>query len=292
MLQNILQFFKGILFFIYLILVFYITLNNEYLTTLYQLPRLLIPAISILSIIFIGYKFVVLFLNVNKLEREFTSIVNHSFRTPITGSMWFLKELEKEMPEKDRLLYIQNIKNTMDKILSIVDIFAGIKNINNTAGYTFEATSLREIVEKSIAMQREEINRKKLIFKVSTFKDIPLLTIDLKKISFVIDTVLENAVFYTPKEGKILVDCLAEKEKLTFYISDTGIGLSLIDKLRIFSRFYRGTNAKLIYPNGMGLRLYLSKIIIKRHFGKIYAKSKGKNTGTTIFIELPFKKGN
>jgi len=58
----------------------------------------------------------------------------------------------------------------------------------------------------------------------------------------------------------------------------------------IFSKFYRGAQAKLMNTDGMGLKLYLSRQIIKRHHGKIYAKSNGKEEGSTFFIELPFNK--
>jgi signal transduction histidine kinase len=63
-----------------------------------------------------------------------------------------------------------------------------------------------------------------------------------------------------------------------------------MDKLMIFQKFYRSKKAILMNTDGMGLRLYLSKEIIKRHHGRIYAKSNGVNEGTTFFIELPFQK--
>jgi signal transduction histidine kinase len=58
--------------------------------------------------------------------------------------------------------------------------------------------------------------------------------------------------------------------------------------MRIFSRFFRSKKSILANPNGMGLRLYLSKQIIARHYGNLYAKSKGEGKGTTFFLELPF----
>lgn len=246
--------------------------------------------VSILGALFVIYQIIKAYFSSKKLEHEFTSIVNHTFRTPITSVLWFVKEMEKEIPESEKRLYLQNIENSMNKILGIVDLFAGIKNIKDVSGYFFEATSLREVVEKSILKYREQINKKGLGFQVSTFKDVPLLTMDLKKISFVVDTLIENAILYTPKEGKILIDCIAKKDKLTLYISDTGIGLSFKDKMNIFSKFYRGNRATLLNTEGMGLRLYLSKIIIKRHGGKIHAKSKGIDQGTTFILELPFRK--
>lgn len=231
-----------------------------------------------------------LYLNINKLEREFISITNHTFRTPLTGILWATKELEKEMTQKEKLVYLQNINNSTARVMEVVDILVGIKSISDRSSYNFEATSIREIIEASINKYREEINKRGLAFQVSTFKGIPLLTMDLKKISFVIDTLLENAIYYTPNNGKILIDCIPYQDRLTIFISDTGIGLSLLDRIQIFSKFYRSRRALLMNPNSMGLRLYLSKQIIERHHGKIYAKSRGKDKGTTFFVELPIKK--
>ncbi len=282
------QLIKGLSFALYLFLIFYLMLRNEYLSELNGLPIWFIPAVCFISILYLALRYIQLSLQVSRLEHEFTSIVNHTFRTPITGIMWFTKELEKDLPASEKLLYLEGINNSANKILSIVDIFAGIKNINDISGYVFEATSIREIIEESIARYREDINRKNLTFSVSTFKDVPLLTVDLKKISFVVDTMVENAILYTPKDGKIMIECISGKKKLTLYVSDTGIGLNLKDKMRIFSRFYRGKSAILANPDGMGLRLHLSRKIIERHKGKMYAKSHGKDKGTTFFVELPF----
>lgn len=248
-----------------------------------------IPIISLVGLIYIGYRYINLFVKINKLENEFSSIVNHTFRTPLTRILWLSKELEEDISLNDRLKHTQNITNAADRVLGIVDIVAGIKKISDISGYYFEATSIREITEKSIEKYRENIKNKNIIFKVSSFQDIPLLSVDLKKISFVIDALIENAVLYTPDNGKILIDCISDNKKLTFFISDTGLGLSVIDKLRIFSRFYRNKKAVLMNTDGMGLCLYLSKKIIERHRGKIYGKSEGRNKGSTFFIELPFK---
>lgn len=246
----------------------------------------------LIIVVFLIYCCVKLRIKARQIDYEFTSVVNHTFRTPLTRINWISKELEnRDLSQKEKLLYIQNLNNATNKLLEIVDLIAGIKNIKNTNDYVFVATSIRDIVEKSIAKYREDINSKNISFQISTFKEIPLLTIDLKKISFVIDTLIENAITYTPKEGKILIDCiLKSNNKLLFYITDTGLGLSFYDKMRIFSRFYRGKYAVLAYPDGMGLKLYLSKQIINLHNGRIYAKSKGRDKGTVFFVELPLSR--
>ncbi len=248
----------------------------------------IIPVIALLGLAYIFFRYINLFIKIHQLEREFSSIVNHTFRTPLTRILWLSKELENNLTLNERLSRVQDINNATERILSIVDIVAGIKKINDISGYNFEAVSIREIVEKSINRYRNTINKKKIEFKVSSFKNTPFLTVDIKKITFVIDALIENAVFYTPPKGKILIGSISNNKKIDFYISDTGIGLSFIDKLRIFTRFYRNKRAILMNTDGMGLSLYLSKKIIKRHHGKIYSKSHGVNKGSTFFIRLPF----
>ncbi|HWA32259.1 MAG TPA: HAMP domain-containing sensor histidine kinase [Candidatus Paceibacterota bacterium] len=282
------QVVEGIFFTLCLLGISFLLLNDAELSARYGFPNYFLPALSFVIILYIGYRFILIYNNLNDLEHEFTSIVNHVFRTPITSISWYAKELEKELPREEKLLYLQNIENSTGKILSIVDLFAGVKSIRDKSGYFFEAISIREIVEKSLAKYREEINKKNLNFKVSTFSDIPLLTIDLKKIGFVVDTLIENAILYTPKDGKVLVECIAGPKKLTLYVSDTGIGLGFFERMRLFTRFYRGKRARLANPDGMGLRLYLSREIMARHKGKIYAKSKGEDRGATFFLELPY----
>lgn len=279
---------EGVLFTLCLLGMMYVMLNNGKISELYGFPFYFLPGISFAIIVYIGYRYIKLYVSAHRLEREFTSVVNHTFRTPLTSINWYTGEMGRDISDTERLLYIQNINNATNKLLGIVDMFAGIKDINNVSGYFFEATSLREIVEKSINKYRGDITKKNITFQVPTFKDVPLLTIDLKKITFVIDALLENAIMYTPKDGKILIECISKSNKLTLYIADTGMGLGMMDRMKVFSKFYRSKRAVLANPDGMGLRLYLSRKIVERHKGKLYAKSKGEDKGTTFFLELPF----
>ncbi|MDQ3245258.1 MAG: HAMP domain-containing histidine kinase [bacterium] len=283
-----LQFFKSLFFLLYVFILFYLLLKREYITTLLDIPSIIIPSITFVGFLFIGIRYIHNKLEIHKTEYEFTSVVNHVFRTPITSILWSAKEIEKDITINERLEYLRNINTGANKVLDILEIFAGIKDLNNSVGYKFEATSIRVLIEETLAKYRNEITKKSITFQIPTFKDIPLLTIDLKKIKFVIDAIIENTIFYTKENGKILIDAIADKHKLTIYISDNGMGLDSTEKRRIFSKFYRSHRAVVMNPDGMGLKLYLSKIIIKRHNGKIYAKSKGIEEGTTFILELPF----
>ncbi|MFN4181358.1 MAG: sensor histidine kinase [Candidatus Paceibacteria bacterium] len=281
------QIMKGFFLLFYLVFIIYITWSYDALTSEFGLSPYLIPIIIVPSVLAIGFKFIFLYYRTEQMEYEFTSIVNHTFRTPLTRIMWYSKELEKDLPTNERALYVQDIVNATTRILDIVDLFAGIKNINDRSGYFFQATSIRDIIEHTIVKYRSEINKRGLLFDMSTFKDAPMLTLDLKKITFVIDALIENAIFYTPKGGKITIDYKIDGKVLTLYVRDTGMGFAGMERFRVFNRFYRSKRAILMNPDGMGLKLYLSKKIIRRHHGKIYATSKGKDMGATFYMELP-----
>ncbi len=282
--------FSGMLLTIYLGALIYVMMNNSILASFLHISSMWIMLFGLISVLVLGYYYTHLFLKIEKLEFEFTSIVNHAFRTPLTRIMWLVKELEKELPHEQRLLFLQNVENTTNRVIGIVDLIAGMKEASNPFGYVFQAVSIREIVEKSIEKHREGIKQKNVSFQVSTFKDIPLLTLDIKKISFVIDVLIENAIFYTPKDGHINIDCTAKSSKIIFFVSDSGLGLTFMEKFRVFSKFYRSEKARLMNTDGMGLGLYLAKIIVERHKGKIYAESKGRDKGATFYVELPFGK--
>lgn len=288
--KKIYKFLRVSILIIYVIVIFFLMLSNEKISISHNIPRWIIPTLFFISTLYICIEYILIKIKDDQVEKEIISIVNHSFRTPLTGINWHVKELEKNIPQNEKLMFLQNINNSVNKLLNVVDALVGIKNINDISGYYFEAISIREIVEKSIIKYRDIITKKNLDFQISSFKDMPLLSVDLKKITYVIDTLIENSITYTKKNGKILIDSISDSEKLILYISDTGIGLSWLDKMKLFSKFFRSSQAQLMYPDGMGLRLYLSKQIIKRHGGKIYAKSNGTNEGSTFFIELPFQK--
>lgn len=242
--------------------------------------------VSAFYLLFLFFK---MYLRIKKTEYEFTSIINHTFRTPLTRINWISKELEEiDLSREDRLSHLQNLNNATNKLLEIIDIIVGARDIKKNNNYILKNVSFRDIVEKSIEKYREDINKKSIVFRISSFSEIPVLVLDTAKISFVIDTLIENAIIYTPKDGTVLIDCIYRPHKnILFYIGDTGIGFNMYERMRIFSKFYRSDKARLAYPDGTGLRLYLSKQIVKRHNGKIYAKSKGKGKGSVFFVELP-----
>lgn len=223
----------------------------------------------------------------NLTESSFIAIVNHTFRTPLTRIKWMSENLEHEIPRKEQIEISKSLNNAATRLLDIVDTLAGIKDIHNQASYQLKAVSVREIIEEGIQRCGADINNKSISLEVPVLNNLPLLSINTKKISFVVQVVLENAIMYSNIGGKIIINADIKNSYLILSVADEGIGMNWRERHNIFRKFYRSENARKMNTDGMGLGLYISKEIVRRHRGQMSAISKGRGFGSTFYIELP-----
>jgi len=110
------------------------------------------------------------------------------------------------------------------------------------------------------------------------------------QIHLVISNLLNNAIKYTPPNGKIRVKSAITHDYILISIEDNGIGLTYEEKKRLFSQFgkiERYGQGLDILSEGSGLGLYITKKVIELHGGKIRVKSGGRNKGSTFYFTLP-----
>ena len=108
---------------------------------------------------------------------------------------------------------------------------------------------------------------------------------DRESIKKVFIILLDNAIKYTNKNGKIDVELIKDKNKIKLKIKNTGEGIKKEDLDKIFERFYRLDTSRARDTGGYGLGLSIAKSIVESHNGKIYAESNiGKDT--TFIIEF------
>jgi signal transduction histidine kinase len=102
----------------------------------------------------------------------------------------------------------------------------------------------------------------------------------------VLNNLIANAVKYTPDGGEITVRVGDEGGQAAISVRDTGIGIPPEELDAVFGLFYRSPDRRARDVGGMGLGLYISKEIVDRHGGRIWAESElGK--GTTFQVRLP-----
>ncbi len=181
------------------------------------------------------------------------------------------------------------MENSNQRIMEIVDLVVGFSQFNKNLVYAYEATSLREIVDESLRKFAVQIRTKKIIFHINASETLPMVVTDKRKIQFVVDMIIDNAIKYSLDGGEIGINFSRDKKFLVFSVKDNGIGVGYRDRRNMFKSFYRSRNARLAYTEGMGLGLYTAKTIVKKHHGKIWFDSKGLGKGSTFYLALRVK---
>jgi len=116
-----------------------------------------------------------------------------------------------------------------------------------------------------------------------------VITADRERISQVLTNLLSNAVKYSPQGGNVVISTGSTPDAVTVTVADSGIGIPEQAQAHIFDRFYRVLSAQTQTYPGLGLGLYISSEIVRRHGGKIGVASR-EGAGATFRFSIPYKK--
>ncbi len=225
-----------------------------------------------------------------RLKTTFLQNISHEIRTPMNGIIGFTGLLaEKNLSEVQKQQYIEIITNSTNRLLDLVNkildislIESGNLSINH---HEFELNNLMNSVFETIQHQATDF------LKITYSKDLndksDTILSDAQKIQQVLANLLSNALKFTGK-GEISFGYKLNQEKLTFYVSDTGIGIDEETQKTIFDRFTKPEANKALYE-GIGLGLAISKNIINLMGGELWVESK-VHKGSTFYFSIPYKK--
>ncbi len=234
----------------------------------------------------------------NTRKSEFLSSVSHEIRTPLNTVLGMAELLgETQLSDKqDR--YVATLKRAGDHLLALIDdvldlarIEAGHLTINDV-GF-----DIHEVAESAVEMLRSQARRKKLDIGWDAL-DVPhIVRGDPRRIRQVLVNLLSNAVKFTA-QGRVwlsirrdpsAVDSVAA---LRFSVVDTGMGIPADRIHAIFDGFVQGDRSIEPRYGGFGLGLNISKRIVDRMGGRIWAESReGEGAAFHVTLALPLEHG-
>ncbi len=229
----------------------------------------------------------------DEAKDEFISMASHQLRTPLTSVKGYISM----MLEGDAGDITDQQKNFLDQAFlssqRMVYLIADLLNVSRlkTGKFIIEPkpTYLPDVVESEIAQLHETAKARdlKLIFdKPDSF---PTLNLDETKIRQVIMNFADNAIYYTPKGGKITINLKETDESIEYTVRDTGIGVPKSEQHHLFTKFYRAGNAKKARPDGTGLGLFMAKKVVVAQGGAIIFKTE-EGKGSTFGFSFPRNK--
>jgi len=230
---------------------------------------------------------------IDKAKSEFISIASHQLRTPLTVIKGYTSRILEgsygKYPEKGEKA-LESINQSNERLIRLVNDLLSVSRIESgKLELRLKPVSLENIISSVVNELKIKAEEKKLFLKwEEPKKALPKILADEAKIRDSFFNVIDNAIKYT-EQGGTMIELKQRDSILLTKITDTGAGLSKDELADLFERFSRGEVGVRFSPGGIGLGLYITKRFLELHNGKIWAESKGKEQGSTFYIELPLK---
>jgi len=215
-----------------------------------------------------------------KRREEFFTNASHELKTPLTAIKGF-NELSA-MNNKDENLdnFINGITRQTDRMLSLIEGMLKLSELENMPATNPEPVSLAGIVYDVRDALDAGINEKGILFESEGDGTVHA---EHRHIFDLIKNLTENAVRYNNQNGKVMVKIKENAESVQITVSDTGIGISSEEQVRVFERFYRVEKSRSQKSGGTGLGLSIVKHICALYGWKLSLKSKlGLGTEITV----------
>lgn len=227
----------------------------------------------------------------NRNQNEFTRIVSHDLRSPLTSMLGFANMLEAgmvgELNEK-QLHFVEKILSGISQMTALVENIQDAGRYDPETGF-YEVNrspcDLGEIVKK-IASSYLMPEDKQDMTLTSEIAAVPIINADVHMLERAIINLVDNAVKYTPNGGQIRVSIKRVSDQIQISVSDTGYGISPEHQKNLFDRHVRIPRQEHKKVKGSGLGLFIVRSVAQRHDGDAWVESV-LNQGSTFFIGLP-----
>lgn len=215
--------------------------------------------------------------NLDATKDEFITMASHQLRTPLTSVKGYLSmvlegdvgKLNKQQKEMLTQSYISSQR--------MVYLISDLLNLSrlNTGKFVIELTpvDLCEIVQLEIDQLRETAKSRGVGLLFDPPENLPRLMLDETKIHQVVMNLIDNAIYYTPSGGEVVISLRETPSAIEFRVVDNGIGVPKDVQHKLFTKFYRAQNAVAARPDGTGLGLFMAKKVIVAQGGAIIFES-------------------
>lgn len=223
----------------------------------------------------------------NRLKNEFVSNISHELRTPLASIIGFSETIDSDpdMPDNLRKEFNQIILQEAKRLAKLINDILDISKIEN-GNISLEKSrfEINKLLKDVIQSFNQKAESKQIILSSNISEDETYVFADKEKIEKAISHLIDNAIKFTNKNGRVSILSRTFSREFEIIISDTGIGFPKEDLPFIFQKFYKFNN-KNYEINGSGLGLAFVKQIIDLHQGLLTVQSE-KDKGTTFIIKL------
>lgn len=223
-----------------------------------------------------------------KTREEFVSNVSHELKTPLS-SIKILADsilMEENVEPLQYKEFLQDITSEVDRMNFIIkDLLNIVKLDQGASGLLIEKADLDEMIKDILKRLYPIAELKNISLRYKDDKKV-IAEVDIVKLTLAISNLIENGIKYTDIGGAVKVTLDSNHQDAFITVQDNGVGISSIEQLKVFTRFYRVDKTRDRETGGTGLGLSITHGTILLHNGSIKLSSK-EGEGSTFVIRIP-----
>jgi signal transduction histidine kinase len=223
-------------------------------------------------------------------REEFLAIVSHDLRNPLNHISMAAQNLFEEPGEqKDVKEVAASIQRSAGEMLRLIRDLLDIERIAiGKLVLHYEKHDISEIIKEVVGDFQRDAASKQITLTANPEAGCDDVLCDRSRVVQVLSNLIGNAIKFTPAKGQIRVSCAqtgSERKDLQVSVSDTGAGIAPEKIGTIFERFSQINSQD---RRGIGLGLYIAKMMVEEHPGRIWVESK-LGEGSTFHFTLPVR---
>ena len=219
---------------------------------------------------------------------DFISIATHELKTPVTSIKGYTQVLQSRFKKEGNVQAVEMLSKMNAQLKKLTVLISDLLDVTQVDGgklqFHIGFFDFNELVTDIVNEMKLTTIKHHITTKIAPTK---IINGDRDRIGQVITNLISNAIKYSPHDKKIIVTTSVDKSNVTLCIQDFGIGISKEKQSKVFDRFFRAGDANDTFA-GLGLGLFISSEIVKRHGGRIWVNSI-KDEGSTFCFTLPIK---
>ncbi len=222
----------------------------------------------------------------NRVREEVLALASHELRTPLGIILGYAALLQQDT-QRPQAEFAQAILDAATQMRAIVEEMGHFVESRQGEGrFREEAFPLQRVLQKAVDAVRPAMQKKGLRLETH-WPDLFWVRGDPDKLQQAFGHVLDNALRFTPKGGRVRVTALRKGREAWVQVEDNGIGIPSEELEAIFDEFHQVENHLTRRHGGLGLGLSIARNLIRLHEGRIWAESRGPGKGARFTIALP-----
>lgn len=221
---------------------------------------------------------------------DFIALASHELKTPVTSIKMFAQIMGqrfKKIGDGQSVTLLASMDKQLDKLTGLINGLLDMSRVQEgKLVYKKEAFTIDKLIREYVGNIRRITETHKLLFNGQSKMRVEA---DRDRIGQVLTNLINNAIKYSSKGSKVIISSKRVNDEVVVNIQDFGIGISRKDQRKVFDRFFQASNTTDQTFPGLGLGLYISNEIIRRHNGRLSVDSE-QGKGSDFSFTLPIAK--